>query len=142
MGRQIMNRLAAHEHPFSSRHVHYPDAGHLMRPPGVSTSVLDGKFALGGTPPGQAAANRAAWLETVAFLQRGLAGSLTRSPGPHHGEFAMPLKWWQLLLAGVIATASMDVLSAIAIRFRLIAPLAPNLIGRWFASVARAHPLH
>ena len=54
----------------------------------------------------------------------------------------MPLTWWQLLLAGVIATASMDVLSAIAIRFRLIAPLAPNLIGRWFASVARAHPLH
>jgi len=42
----------------------------------------------------------------------------------------------------VIATASMDVLSMIAIRLRLIAPLSPNLIGRWFASVARAHPLH
>ena len=54
----------------------------------------------------------------------------------------MPLKWWQMLLAGVIATGSMDVLSAIALRLRLIAPLAPNLIGRWFASVARAHPLH
>ena len=75
MGRQIMNRLAAHEHPFSSRHVHYPDAGHLMRPPGVSTSVLDGKFALGGKPPGQATANRAAWLEAVAFLRESLAGS-------------------------------------------------------------------
>jgi len=74
MGRQIMNRLAAHGHRFGSRHVHYPDAGHLMRPPGVSTSVLDGKFALGGTPSGQAAANRAAWLETVAFLQESLAG--------------------------------------------------------------------
>jgi len=54
----------------------------------------------------------------------------------------MPLKCWQVLLAGVIATASMDVLSAIAIRLRLIAPLSPNLIGRWFASVVRAHPLH
>ena len=54
----------------------------------------------------------------------------------------MPLKWWQMLLAGVIATASMDVLSAIAIRLRVTAPLSPNLIGRWFASVARAHPLH
>ena len=54
----------------------------------------------------------------------------------------MPLKWWQVLLAGVIATASMDVLSAIAIQLRLIAPLSPNVIGRWFASVARAHPLH
>jgi dienelactone hydrolase len=75
MGRQIMNRLAAHEHSFSSRHVHYPNAGHLMRPPGVPTSVLDGKFALGGKPMGQAAANRAAWLETVAFLRESLAGS-------------------------------------------------------------------
>ncbi|HTM33009.1 MAG TPA: acyl-CoA thioester hydrolase/BAAT C-terminal domain-containing protein [Vicinamibacterales bacterium] len=76
MGQQIMNRLAAHGHPFSSRHVRYPDAGHLMRPPGVSTSVLDGKFALGGKPRGQAAANRAAWLEAVAFLRESLAGSL------------------------------------------------------------------
>ena len=76
MGRQIMDRLAAHEHPFASRHVHYPDAGHLMRPPGVPTRVLDGKFRLGGTPEGQAAANRAAWLETVAFLRERLAPSL------------------------------------------------------------------
>ena len=71
-----MDRLAAHEHPFASRHVHYPDAGHLMRPPGVPTRVLDGKFRLGGTPEGQAAANRAAWLETVAFLRERLAPSL------------------------------------------------------------------
>ena len=54
----------------------------------------------------------------------------------------MTLTWWQVLLAGLIATASMDVLSMVAIRVRLIAPLPPNLIGRWFASVARAHPLH
>lgn len=72
MGRQIMNRLAAREHPFASRHLHYPNAGHLMRPPGVPTSVLDGKFAFGGKQPDQAAANRAAWLETVAFLRETL----------------------------------------------------------------------
>jgi hypothetical protein len=54
----------------------------------------------------------------------------------------MPLKWWQVLLPGVTATVSMDVLTAIAIRLRLIAPLSPNVIGRWFASVARAHPFH
>jgi hypothetical protein len=54
----------------------------------------------------------------------------------------MPLKSWQVLLAGVIATMSMDVLTAIAIRLRLIAPLSPNVVGRWFASVARAHPFH
>ena len=71
-----MDRLAAHEHPFTARHVHYPNAGHLMRPPGVSTSVLDGTFALGGTPHGQAVANRAAWLETVAFLRESLGRPL------------------------------------------------------------------
>jgi BAAT / Acyl-CoA thioester hydrolase C terminal len=75
MAHQIMERLAAHKHPFASRHVHYPNAGHLMRPPGVPTSVLDGKFALGGTAAGQASANRAAWLETVAFLQESLGPS-------------------------------------------------------------------
>jgi hypothetical protein len=36
----------------------------------------------------------------------------------------------------------MDVLSTLALRLRLIAPLAPNILGRWFASVARAHPFH
>ena len=75
MGRQIMDRIAAHEHPFTSRHLHYPNAGHLMRPPGVPTSILDGKFAFGGTPHVQAAANRAAWLETVAFLRESLGPS-------------------------------------------------------------------
>ena len=54
----------------------------------------------------------------------------------------MSLKWWQVLLAGVIATVSMDLLTVIAIRLQVIAPLAPNLVGRWFASIARAHPFH
>lgn len=66
----------AHEHPFTSRHLHYPNAGHLMRPSGVPTSVLDGKFAFGGEPPAQATANRAACLETVAFLRESLGRSL------------------------------------------------------------------
>jgi hypothetical protein len=54
----------------------------------------------------------------------------------------MPLRWSHVLLSGVIATASMDVLTAAAIRLRLIAPLSPNVIGRWFASVVRGHPFH
>jgi dienelactone hydrolase len=68
MGERIMERLAACGHPFPSRHVHYPEAGHFMRAPGVSTSVLNGKFALGGKRAGQATANRAAWTETLSFL--------------------------------------------------------------------------
>jgi hypothetical protein len=44
--------------------------------------------------------------------------------------------------AGVIATLCMDALTALAITLRLAAPLPPKLIGRWFASVARAQPIH
>ena len=72
MGEAIMRRLAAHRHPFESRHYHYAGAGHLMRPPGVPTSVLRGVFAFGGLGPSQAAANRAAWSETLSFLKTNL----------------------------------------------------------------------
>ena len=46
------------------------------------------------------------------------------------------------VLLGIIATVTMDVLSVDAIKLRLIAPLPPHLIGRWFASVARGQVLH
>lgn len=68
MGERIMDRLAARSHPFRSRHCRYPGAGHLMRPPGVSTRVLQNTFAFGGDGAAQAAANRAAWSATLAFL--------------------------------------------------------------------------
>lgn len=48
----------------------------------------------------------------------------------------------RMVLVGVFSTLTMDLLSAVAIRLRLVAPLAPNLIGRWFVSVARAQPYH
>ena len=48
----------------------------------------------------------------------------------------------QTLAAGVIATLSMDVLSAMAYGLGFTAPLPPSLVGRWFAAVARAQPLH
>ena len=48
MGDQILERLEAHRHPFRSRHCRYPRAGHLMRSPGVPTSVLHNTFAFGG----------------------------------------------------------------------------------------------
>jgi hypothetical protein len=49
---------------------------------------------------------------------------------------------WRTLLTGAVATATMDVLSAVAMRLRIISPLPPTLIGRWFVSIARAHPIH
>jgi len=72
MGDQIIERLEANRHPFRSRHCRYPGAGHLMRSPGVPTSVLQNAFAFGGDGPAQAAANRAAWAETLRFLRTSL----------------------------------------------------------------------
>jgi acetyl esterase/lipase len=68
MGDQIVARLGEHRYPFPFRHCRYPGAGHLMRPPGVPTSVLAGAFELGGIGAMQARANRAAWSETLTFL--------------------------------------------------------------------------
>jgi len=48
----------------------------------------------------------------------------------------------QALAIGVFSTLLMDLLTGVAIRLRLLAPLSPNLVGRWFASVARAQPFH
>jgi len=48
----------------------------------------------------------------------------------------------QALAIGVFSTLSMDLLTGVAIWLKLVAPLPPNLVGRWFASVARAHPFH
>lgn len=45
-------------------------------------------------------------------------------------------------LAGVTATVTMDCFSVLVHRLGLTAPLAPNLIGRWFASVLRLRPFH
>jgi hypothetical protein len=46
----------------------------------------------------------------------------------------------QVMLIGVLSTLSMDLLTGVAVRLRLVAPLPPNLIGRWFACVARVQP--
>jgi hypothetical protein len=48
----------------------------------------------------------------------------------------------RLVLTGIIATLTMDVLSGGAIKLQLISPLPPRLIGRWFASVAKGQPFH
>lgn len=49
---------------------------------------------------------------------------------------------WRSVAAGVLATLSMDVLSVPAARLQWSSPLPPNLIGRWFASIARGTLLH
>lgn len=46
------------------------------------------------------------------------------------------------LLVGVVATLTMDLLTALALRLAWVAPLRPQLIGRWFAELARGRPVH
>lgn len=46
------------------------------------------------------------------------------------------------LAIGLLSTLSMDLLTGVTTGLRLIAPLSPRLVGRWFASVARAQPFH
>jgi hypothetical protein len=46
------------------------------------------------------------------------------------------------LAIGLLATLLMDVLTGAAVWLKLAAPLSPQLVGRWFVSVARARPIH
>ena len=46
------------------------------------------------------------------------------------------------VIIGVLATVTMDVLNVVSSRLRLIAPLSPRLMGRWFASVVRGQLFH
>jgi DUF2938 family protein len=46
------------------------------------------------------------------------------------------------VVVGIVATLTMDALTLAAVRLGVSAPLAPALVGRWFASVARARPFH
>jgi hypothetical protein len=54
----------------------------------------------------------------------------------------MPVTVLQALAIGALSTLSMDVLTGLALRFGIVAPLTPELTGRWFVSVARARPIH
>jgi dienelactone hydrolase len=73
MGDQVMDRLAAHGRAAGSRHLRFAGAGHVLRPPGVPTTVLRGPgLAFGGKPRDQAIADRAAWSATLEFLQSNL----------------------------------------------------------------------
>ena len=49
---------------------------------------------------------------------------------------------WRVVAAGVLSTLSMDLLTGLGIWLKVVAPLGPRLVGRWFVSVARAQPLH
>src|SRR5262249_42110126 len=57
-------------------------------------------------------------------------------------EGTMSILTLRNIFTGLMATVTMDALSGAAYGMRLTAPLPPNLVGRWFAWVARARPFH
>ena len=54
----------------------------------------------------------------------------------------MPVTVLQALTVGALSTLFMDVLTGLALRCGLVAPLTPAMVGRWFVSVARVRPVH
>jgi dienelactone hydrolase len=79
MAERIMRRLAAHNFQWPYHHFSYPDAGHLIGPPGFPTTVNIRRhptvgviFAYGGAPRGMAYADSASWAETRLFLRQTL----------------------------------------------------------------------
>jgi dienelactone hydrolase len=79
----VVERLAAHHHPYPYQHLSYPGAGHLIGAPYLPTSVLasqhplsDMVFAYGGNAKDSAFAQADSWPKVLAFLrQRLTAGS-------------------------------------------------------------------
>lgn len=82
MAEQIVDRLseAGSSHPVT--HLYYEGAGHAIGRPFRPTTGLSAtpNFALGGTPPAYAAAERDSWPRVLRFLRESLGDRLAR-PG-------------------------------------------------------------
>lgn len=85
MAEAIKERATARRLPHRVQHLRYPEAGHLCSgPPGIPSPIhvvhpLDGRrYAMGGTPSGNARAAADSWARTLEFLR----GSLTPSECP------------------------------------------------------------
>ncbi len=76
MAEQVLNRLAAREHPHRSEHRAFEGAGHLFQLPFLPTHGTSefGGYPLGGTPGANARASREHWpaaLDALADLEEG-----------------------------------------------------------------------
>ncbi|MDN5865050.1 MAG: acyl-CoA thioesterase/BAAT N-terminal domain-containing protein [Gammaproteobacteria bacterium] len=77
MARQIMQRLAAHDHAYADESLCYRGAGHMILPPyrpTVTTGVTAGPMTilLGGSQIAYAFANPDSWHKVLRFLQTAL----------------------------------------------------------------------
>jgi dienelactone hydrolase len=79
MARAVVDRLAAHHHPFPVQHLSYPEAGHGIGPPYSATTATTtvspwtGQvMAFGGTAEANARANADSWPRVLTFLEGNL----------------------------------------------------------------------
>ncbi len=73
MADEVVGRLIAKKHPFEVRHLSYAGAGHFAGPPSFNAHAGGGgRFDLGGSADGNAAARTDSWPRVVEFLHRHL----------------------------------------------------------------------
>jgi len=81
LSEMAMKRLRAHDHPYEDEHLHYEEAGHLIRFPYTPMTVerffmSKGLFgSLGGTPRENARAALDSWPRVKSFLEKHLGQS-------------------------------------------------------------------
>jgi hypothetical protein len=79
MAERVMERLAAHGHPYRDAHLCYEDAGHAIGIPYMPAMparphpVTGLTYAMGGTRAGTAFASADSWPRVLAFLAESLA---------------------------------------------------------------------
>ncbi len=90
-GDRVIARLRAHKHPYDDRHLSYLSAGHAIYTAFMptTTSTRAGRWALGGTPKGNARAMAASWPQVLRFLKESLAGQDTRRSFSHSHAHAL-----------------------------------------------------
>lgn len=77
MSEAIVERLRENRFPHSVEHLHYPQAGHMLRYPFLPTTarnsrnahLRNARFSFGGTAATDARAQAESWPRTIAFFR-------------------------------------------------------------------------
>ena len=80
MSEAIVARLKQHGFAHHVEHLHYPDAGHMLRYPYLPTTtrasrnplLRNARYSFGGTAPADAEAQADSWRQAIAFLKSSL----------------------------------------------------------------------
>jgi dienelactone hydrolase len=80
MSEAIIARLKKHSFAHRVEHIHYPDAGHMLRYPYLPTTarasrnphLRNARYSFGGTAPDDAEAQADSWPRAIRFLKSSL----------------------------------------------------------------------